>query len=108
MPMSLRMTLTAALGLALALPALVDANPNGKRGESASKETPVTRVVYPVADLVVPIDYGDGKYCDQTQEVRLMELIQGTIAPKSWKEQGGAGSLQYYPLGMSLVVNQSR
>jgi hypothetical protein len=106
--MSLRMTLAAALGFALALPALVNAKPNGRRGESASKDAAVTRVVYPVAELVVPIDYGDGRASDQTLEGRLMELIKGTIAPKSWKDNGGAGTLEYAAQGMVLIVNQNR
>jgi type II secretory pathway component GspD/PulD (secretin) len=38
----------------------------------------------------------------------LMELIQGTIAPNSWKDMGGAGTIQYYPLGMALVINQAQ
>jgi hypothetical protein len=106
--MSLRMTLTAALGLALALPALADAKPTGRRGESASQDSAVTRVVYPVAELVVPIDYGDGRACDQTLEGRLMELIKTSVAPKSWQDQGGAGTLEYVAQGMFLTVNQSR
>jgi general secretion pathway protein D len=106
--MSLRMTLMTAIALTCALPALVAAGPGGKRGESACKDTQITRVVYPVADLVIPIlDYCAVEKDAATLEGRLMELIKGTVQPKSWKEQGGAGTLQYYPMGMSLVVEQS-
>ena len=122
--MSWRMTLMTALALTCALPALVAAGPGGKRGEPVSKDAQVTRVVYPVADLIVPIEMFDEKTSatqeDQaapgapakkapgtTLENELMDLIRATVQPNSWKGQGGAGTLQFYPLGMALVVNQS-
>jgi len=36
-----------------------------------------------------------------------MDLLRSTIRPRSWKDRGGPGSLQYYPLGMTLVVTQT-
>ena len=88
--MSLRVTLLAALGAALVLPALANAGPHGKRGESASKEAPFTRLVYPVAELVVPIDYGDGKYCDQTQQDRLLlKRLLFILGPLDKRGHGG-------------------
>lgn len=122
--MSLRMSLVMAIALACALPALVVAGPHGKRGEPASKETPFMRVVYPVADLIVPIEMFDektpatqeeqaapgaptNKAPGATLEYELMDLIRTKVQPKSWKGQGGAGTLQFYPLGMVLAVNQS-
>ena len=42
----------------------------------------------------------------ETLEHVLMDLIKGTIAPNSWKEMGGPANIQYYPLGMALVVTQ--
>jgi type II secretory pathway component GspD/PulD (secretin) len=43
-----------------------------------------------------------------TMEQLLMELIQGTCQPHSWKSMGGPGTVQYYPLGMALVINQNQ
>src|SRR5262249_24117087 len=42
-----------------------------------------------------------------TLERELIRLITGTIKPDSWKDSGGEGSIEYYPLGMALVINQS-
>src|SRR5205814_3984280 len=79
----------------------------GKRGELAKSR--FTQVVYPVADLVVPLDgIETGEKPGSTLEDRLMDLIKATVAPASWKESGGCGHVQYYPLGMALVVNQAR
>jgi hypothetical protein len=75
---------------------------------------------YPVADLVIPIS--DHPAADviqwgihtpaipadtQTTEARLLRLITRQIRPQSWQERGGPGTVQYFPLGMSLVVKQT-
>jgi type II secretory pathway component GspD/PulD (secretin) len=44
----------------------------------------------------------------QTLEELLMRLIRSTIAPDSWSDVGGKGTIQYFPLGMALVVNQTQ
>jgi type II secretory pathway component GspD/PulD (secretin) len=44
----------------------------------------------------------------QTIENLLIDLIQKTIAPNSWTDVGGQGTIQYFPLGMALVVNQTQ
>jgi hypothetical protein len=79
----------------------------------------VRTVTYSVADLVVPDcavkDCALVKHaCPQqsqapgrTLEDLLMGLIQTTIAPNSWAQVGGAGTVQYFPLGMAIVVNQT-
>jgi type II secretory pathway component GspD/PulD (secretin) len=36
----------------------------------------------------------------------LKELIQNTIAKDSWEQAGGKGNIQYFPMGMALVINQ--
>ncbi len=41
-----------------------------------------------------------------TIEDVLIKLITNTVAPNSWSDVGGAGQIQYYPLGMAMVVNQ--
>lgn len=45
----------------------------------------------------------------QTLEKQLIHLITSTIEPESWKGSaaGGTGSIEYYPMGMTLVVSQS-
>ena len=85
--------------------------------------------VYQVADLVVPIAHTPppaptslpvaAKPCaapsvsctcgppQQTTEDRLMVLIRTKVAPGSWIENGGAASMDYYPIGMTLVVRQT-
>jgi type II secretory pathway component GspD/PulD (secretin)/tetratricopeptide (TPR) repeat protein len=40
------------------------------------------------------------------QEV-LIKLITNTIAPQTWASVGGQGTIDYYPLGMALVINQT-
>jgi RNA polymerase sigma factor (sigma-70 family) len=64
------------------------------------------KVVYPVADLVVPIDGLDGNE-KTTKEYWLIQKIIRAVAPQTWKEQGGTGSIQYYPLKMTLVVTNT-
>jgi hypothetical protein len=79
--------------------------PEGARGR-------LRQVTYSVADLVVPVANAadlesDGKVQPQaTLEDQLMRLISNTIAPDTWTNNGGPGTLQYFPLGMALVINQ--
>jgi type II secretory pathway component GspD/PulD (secretin) len=81
-------------------------------------------VTYQVADLILPIGGGDGelppflcrKYPElagkrapgTTAEEALIRLITQTVEPSSWSEVGGKGTIQYYPLGLALVVNQTQ
>ncbi|HQR09531.1 MAG TPA: hypothetical protein PLN21_22095 [Gemmatales bacterium] len=45
----------------------------------------------------------------QTLEKHLVHLITSTIEPESWKgtAAGGSGTIEYYPMGMTLVISQS-
>ncbi len=43
----------------------------------------------------------------QTNEEVLIKLITNTIAPRSWGEQGGPGTIEFFPLTMALVINQT-
>lgn len=70
---------------------------------SASK---LTNRVYSVADLVVPIG-APGKEPIRTIEKKLIQLIESTIHPCSWSSVGGVGTVEYYPIGMALVVKQT-
>lgn len=38
----------------------------------------------------------------------LVDLIKSTIQPTSWKDMGGPGTIQYFPMGMALVINQTQ
>jgi hypothetical protein len=75
-------------------------------------------VTFPVADLVTPdtamsriIASGFSPYEPTppglTVEEALMTLIQKTIATDSWREWGGRGAIQFFPLGQALVVSQT-
>jgi hypothetical protein len=71
-------------------------------------------VPYQVADLVIPVgDAGtapgkSGKpEKTATCEADLIKTIQDTIAPKSWASHGGRGTIDYFPMTMTLVINQT-
>lgn len=40
-----------------------------------------------------------------TMENQLIKLITNTVAPQRWSDMGGEGTIDYYPLGMALVIN---
>jgi type II secretory pathway component GspD/PulD (secretin) len=42
-----------------------------------------------------------------TMQEQLMALITNTIEPKSWANQGGQGTIDYYPLTLALAINQT-
>lgn len=101
----------------------------GDQNKVASKEValPLVQRAYAVADLVVPVEtdklpdcslesplrylYKVGtterKWPPATEERCLMELIRSRAALASWQENGGKGSMQYFALGMSLVIEQT-
>jgi type II secretory pathway component GspD/PulD (secretin) len=110
MCMSKRTTRTVLLALACVLAGRLAVSEAGP-GKTAQNAAQLTRVTYPVADLVVPIEDHDGKprppVPPRTTEDKLMELVQSVVAPSSWKGQGGSATVQYYPLGMALVINQT-
>src|SRR5262249_1404348 len=43
----------------------------------------------------------------KTLEAELIKKIITAVEPKSWSSAGGKGSIEYYPPGMALVVNQT-
>lgn len=59
--------------------------------------------VYPVLDLVGPPSP------EQKEAESLIRIVSNTIKPMSWVNagEGGHGSLDYFPEGVSLVVNHS-
>jgi type II secretory pathway component GspD/PulD (secretin) len=42
-----------------------------------------------------------------TIQEELIRLIQSVIAPLTWREVGGQGTIEYYPLGFALVITQT-
>ena len=86
-------------------------------GLAARAETPkLVQRTYPVADLIIPMEASAApsafasdatKVSPSTTQDHLMRLIRGTIAPASWAEVGGRGTIDYFPLGMALVINQT-
>jgi type II secretory pathway component GspD/PulD (secretin) len=46
-------------------------------------------------------------YATQTREGQLIQLITNAVEPKSWSDLGGAGTIDYHPLTMGLVINQT-
>jgi len=42
-----------------------------------------------------------------TIEESLIRLITNSVQPDSWEAMGGPGRIEYYPLGMALVINQT-
>jgi hypothetical protein len=60
---------------------------------------------YSVGDLVVPLPKAGQPELPKTLEAQLIKSITTTVHPKSWKSAGGAGTLEYFPLGMALIVN---
>jgi hypothetical protein len=63
--------------------------------------------VYPVADLVIPLGAPKEQKASKTQEDRLIQLITATISPQSWTTVGGAGCIDYFPLGLALVIRHT-
>jgi type II secretory pathway component GspD/PulD (secretin) len=49
-----------------------------------------------------------GKAPGSTIEDMLIKLITSTIDPHSWDAVGGKGTIQYFPLGLALVINQTQ
>jgi len=98
-------------------------------------EPKLVTVTYSVADLVVPIAYNldapkaqdegrnnaandpngaqppkflDVKTPYVTQENALIRLICSVVAPESWRKNGNRATIEYFPLGMGLVVRQTK
>lgn len=69
---------------------------------------------YPVGDLVVPLqraaavsDADPTAEPDTSMGVRFVQLITSTIEPKSWKDAGGVGVIEFVPTTKMLIVSQT-
>jgi RNA polymerase sigma factor (sigma-70 family) len=60
----------------------------------------LVRRVYPVADLVATV-------AESSKPPDLVRVITRTVEPQNWGEQGGAGTVEYFHDGRSLVVSQT-
>src|SRR5713101_8184451 len=79
---------------------------NAQAVAKPAKTDKMVRVTYPVADLIVPIP---GYPCSDkkvTLEATLIQVLTNTIVRDSWNQAGGAGTIEYFPPGMAIVVNQ--
>jgi type II secretory pathway component GspD/PulD (secretin) len=43
-----------------------------------------------------------------TVAVELKDLIQNTISKNTWEDMGGTGGIQYFPMGLALVITQTQ
>ncbi len=107
-----------SLGLAFSLDANADSGPKNSAATPAAETKQTTKLVtvtYPVADLVVPIAYNldAAKPKEATQEAALIRLICATVAPNCWEKviapdkADQQTAIEFYPLGMGLVVRQT-
>jgi type II secretory pathway component GspD/PulD (secretin) len=68
-------------------------------------------ITYSVGDLVIPVTVpgacGKKAKPPGTTEEQLIKLITSSVAPRTWSEMGGKGTVDYFPLTMALVVNQT-
>ena len=72
-----------------------------------AQSSDLTTVVYPVADLVVPIAANRPGEKLTTSENELMAHLRKKVAPATWEQAGGQGSMRYEPKGFVLHVRQS-
>jgi hypothetical protein len=104
--MPLRSFVIAFLGLALCWAGSVNSAIAQGSAKPAKAERMV-RVTYPVADLVMPIAGFPAGGKKEVDASTLLQIIEKTVSPKSWEKAGGSGSVQFFPMGMALVVYQS-
>ncbi len=63
---------------------------------------------YSVAELVVPVgEPGKQGEARKTCENDLIRTIQQTLARATWASNGGDGTIDYFPLSGTLIVNQT-
>lgn len=65
--------------------------------------------VYPVADLVMtPEEEGEGEGCKSAESRdSLIRLFTNTIAPQSWADVSGPGTIEYLPEANALMIVQT-
>jgi hypothetical protein len=106
-----RAQMSLAAGM-VAVCLLLAGEPNG--AQAADSQRLVQRT-YEVADLIVPHDPHIGapgqsvekKSAPISPEEMLIKMIVNTIEPRSWSDMDGPGTVDYFPLGRALVINQT-
>jgi type II secretory pathway component GspD/PulD (secretin) len=103
------MFLTLLKPVALSVALLMGAH--APKDHCRPKVARLVQTTYPVADLVIPVgsaELGENRHAPhETTEKQLMRLLQSAIAPETWADCGGRGTVHYYPNGVLLVVNQT-
>jgi type II secretory pathway component GspD/PulD (secretin) len=106
----------------LVAPAVAQQSSPAQKCPRPTKGALVT-TTYAVADLIIPVDREPRRIAvgpskaeriapeksspSPTREELLIKLIVDTIQPRSWNGHGGPGTIDYFPLTMSLVINQT-
>jgi Flp pilus assembly secretin CpaC len=105
---------SAKLAVGLAVIMLLGSPTQWSKAQSLGNPIPPSEpaletVTYSVADLVIPINMepGDKKNDLPSREDELMKLIRATVAPQTWSDKGGQGTMQYFSIGMGLVIQQT-
>ena len=99
--------------LARSTPTEQPAAPEEQRKTTAKPEAKpkLEQRVYQVMDLVTSPaqrkQVGQQRKAAQTAEDKLVFFLLKTVAPNTWSDHGGPGTIDYHPLTMSLVVNQT-
>jgi hypothetical protein len=75
-----------------------------KQETAASKQKLVERP-HPIADIVLSMSKTGKNEQDAVDEV--IRLIRAVVAPDRWSEKGGPGTIDYYPLGKTLLIQQT-
>jgi general secretion pathway protein D len=73
----------------------------------ATQQPSLKRAVYSIEDLLPRIGIPDPKSGQGPVEELIRRIIQ-TIQPESWADMGGTATIQSYPVGQALVVNQTQ
>jgi type II secretory pathway component GspD/PulD (secretin) len=79
--------------------------------EKVANRARLIQRAYQVADLMdslnPAVEGGPVQRRPVALEKSLVNLITHLIAPETWREKGGPGTVDYFPLGMTLVINQT-
>jgi hypothetical protein len=67
----------------------------------------IISVSYPIRDLAMRLENGRN-VPDAEEATNLIDTITSTIAPDSWEERGGPGSVTFSEKSISLVVRQTQ
>jgi len=73
---------------------------------------PVVTACYDVTDLIqVKASKKGGRrkpqLSEEAQAKKLMKVITDAVQPETWADRGGIGSIEYFPLTRSIVVNHT-